>query len=172
MPQNPTYRGLPNIINQLGFEAMLNQRQKPPIILALVLILFSSSCSNSAKKHQVSKKSFSNLSEEEINRRVRLEKYRRLREEDWENYRKKNKNLSSQKTKRRTQKIVLPPRPERPLEEIKIEYEQQLSFHCMKNRIPSEECLILGETANYSCQNENIQEWIPCLKNFLNTRKN
>ncbi len=148
-----------------------------PIIFAMLgTLLLISSCSQSSKRKNSYTQPQQILSEEEIGQRRLLEKYRRLREEDWANYLKKSKQTSKRnltKTSEPQKKPALAPqKKQRPLDEIKMEADQLLSYHCLKYRLETENCQLLTETANFSCQEGDPQNMISCLKSFLSTQKN
>lgn len=119
------------------------------LLLISLFLSFLFSCAGPDQKAQ-QRPGYSQDTENEFesienDRKKVLEYYRRLRQQDWDNYKKKGKRLMPRKSAPRRPRPSIakpkrtPPPPKPPLsapavEEMKIEMRQYMSYFCMENR--------------------------------------
>lgn len=118
----------------------------------------------------------------ENDRQKVLDHYRRLREKNWENYKREGRYQRPSPPKRTYQKTVRKrpePKPEKPpldekaVEELKIEMGQYMSYFCMSNRKRFEgaDCSAFTENALNDCEKDypviRDRQIVSCLKKKL-----
>lgn len=161
--------------------------------LLFSISLFLVSCSHTPKKTAPSPKSYSSDVESEFNSIENSQKdilnyYRKLREQNWGNYKTDAKRTPHRPEKKRYQVIkprknlvpapipqATPLAPEA-IEELNIEMTQHMAFYCIKNRKSSRfenkaECTAFTEDAMNSCQKNypviSNRSIVRCLKSKL-----
>ncbi len=176
-------------------------KNKPsiPLLILIALFLVLSCAKPPVKKirkvrkqyHQEVEDDFSKIENDE---RDILEHYRRLRSQNWKNYKQRNSRLKYKRTKtyrpkthrpKRVVKKVEPvvtPEPQRvplapeQIEELKIEAQQHMNYFCMQKRKSKrfkgeEDCLAFTQDIYSRCQAKNPIHYdrslVKCVKSQL-----